>query len=126
MLLDALDHGEEDLTKRRVAEGRVEAGRIVLATRKGLAEDGDLLAAGDREAIERAVGALEDACRGDDPRRIQARIDELDRATKDFAGARMNRAIARAIEGRKVDDLGREVEHAKGIERAHEQAPIEP
>jgi molecular chaperone HscA len=120
MLLDALDHGEEDLAKRRVAEGRVEAGRIVLATRKGLAEDGDLLSAAERKAIEQAIASLEEACEGEDARRIQAGIDALDRATKEFAGRRMNRAIARAIEGRKVDDIGREVEHAKGIERAHE------
>jgi hypothetical protein len=32
----------------------------------------------------------------------------------------MNRAIARAIGGRKVDDVDHEVEHAKGIEHAHD------
>jgi molecular chaperone HscA len=64
--------------------------------------------------------ALERACVGDDPRKIQSGVDELDRTTKEFAGRRMNRAIARAIGGRRVDDVGEEVEHAKGIERAHD------
>ena len=124
MLMDALDHGEEDLLKRRVAEGRVEAQRILLATHKSLDADADLLEGGERASIEGAMSALEAACRGEDPRAIQAGIDELDRATKSFAGRRMNRAIARAIGGRKVDDVNREVEHAKGIERAHEDAPL--
>ena len=120
MLMDALDHGEDDLLKRRVAEGRVEAGRILLATKKSLDVDGDLLEAGERGRVDGAMSARERACDGDDPRAIQNGIDELDRVTKDFAGRRMNRAISRAIGGRKVEEVDREVEHAKGIERAHE------
>jgi molecular chaperone HscA len=116
MLIEALDHGEEDLTRRRVAEGRVEAQRIVLATRKSLEADADLLEEGEHRAIDAAIGSLEGACTGNDPRKIQNAIDDLDRATKSFAGRRMNRAIARAIGGRRVDDVGKEVEHAKGIE----------
>jgi molecular chaperone HscA len=46
MLIDALDHGEEDLERRRLAENRVEARRILAATRKGLESDADLLEAG--------------------------------------------------------------------------------
>ncbi|HEY1954659.1 MAG TPA: Fe-S protein assembly chaperone HscA [Polyangiaceae bacterium] len=120
MLMDALDHGEDDLLKRRVAEGRVEAQRILLATNKSLEADADLLEPGEKGAIETAMRGLDEACRGEDPRKIQNGIDELDRVTKSFAGRRMNRAIARAIGGRKVDEVNREVEHAKGIERAHE------
>ncbi len=125
MLTEALDYGEDDLLKRRVAEGRVESERILLATRKSIDADGDLLAPGERASIEEAMRALEDACKGGgvDPRKIQNGIDELDRRTKDFAGRRMNRAIARAIAGRKVDEVESKVEHAKGIEHAHDVVP---
>jgi len=119
MLLDALDHGEEDLTKRRVAENRVEAHRILAATRKALVTDADLLEPGEKARIEAACAALEQAAHGEDPGRIHARIEALDDATKAFAGRRMNRAIARAIEGRRVDVVEKSVEHAKGIEEAH-------
>lgn len=119
MLLEALDHGEEDLTRRRLAENRVEAGRILLATRKGLVADVDLLEPGEKDAIEAACTDLEAAARGDDPGRIHARIDALDDATKAFAARRMNRAIARAIEGKRVDVVEKTVEHAKGVEEAH-------
>ncbi len=119
MLLDALDHGEEDLAVRRLAEGRVDASRIVAAARKGLQADGDLLEAGERARIEAACDALDEASRGDEPSRIRARIDALDDATKAFAARRMNRAIARAIEGKSLDRVEKSVEHAKGVEEAH-------
>jgi molecular chaperone HscA len=119
MLLEALDHGEEDLTRRRLAENRVEAGRILAATRKGLDTDGDLLEPGERHRIEETCAALEEAARGDHPSRIHARIEALDEATKAFAGRRMNRAIARAIEGKRVELVEKSVEHARGVEEAH-------
>lgn len=121
MLMDALDHGEDDLLQRRVAEGRVEAGRIALATRKALQTDPDLLEGGEKEKIEDALAALEKACHGNDPRPIQQGIDALDQSTKAFAGRRMNRAIRSAIEGRRVDDLSKVVEHAQGVD-AHVEA----
>jgi molecular chaperone HscA len=119
MLLDALDHGEQDLLLRRLAENRVEAHRILVATRKGLDADADLLEPGERARIEATCAALEEAAQSDDPSRIHARIEDLDTTTKAFAGRRMNRAIARAIEGRRVDLVEEKVKHAKGVEEAH-------
>jgi molecular chaperone HscA len=105
MLLDALDHGEDDLRRRRLAEERVEAGRIAGATRKALQTDAALLQPGEDEAITRAIDALDTAAKGEDPGRVHALIEALDAASKEFATRRMNRAIARAIEGKKVDDV---------------------
>jgi molecular chaperone HscA len=119
MLMAALDHGEEDLSHRRLAEGRVDARRILAATRKGLEGDADLLDAGEQKAIEAACAAVEEAAKGLDPSKLQARIEALDDATKAFAGRRMNRAIARAIEGRRVELVEDRVKHAKSIEEAH-------
>ena len=119
MLIEALDHGEEDLLKRRLAEGRVEARRILAATRKSLEADADLLEPGEGARIAEACDALEVAAGGDDARKVQSRIDSLDHATKAFAGRRMNRAIARAIEGQRLDTVEKTVEHAKGVEEAH-------
>ncbi len=116
MLTDALDYGEADLVARRLAEGRVEGGRIANATRKALATDADLLAEGEKEAIERALTELDVAMKGSDPAKITGRIEMLDGATKAFAGRRMNRAIERAIGGKKVDDVSRTVATARGVD----------
>jgi molecular chaperone HscA len=119
MLIDALDHGEEDLEQRRLAENRVDARRILAATRAALEADADLLQPGEQARIERACAALEEAARGEAASLIHARFEAVDDATKAFAGRRMNRAIARAIEGRRVDVVEKSVEHAKGVEEAH-------
>ena len=119
MLLDALDHGEEDLTRRRLAENRVEAARILAAARKGLEADGDLLEPGERDRIVAACEKVDEAARGAEPSPIRHLIAALDDVTKAFAGRRMNRAIARAIEGKRLDTVEKSVEHAKGVEEAH-------
>jgi molecular chaperone HscA len=114
MLLDALDHGEEDLKRRRLAENRVEAGRIAGATRKALEVDAELLVPGEHDAILQAIEALEAAARGEDSAKVHVLIEALDAQSKEFATRRMNRAIARAIEGRKVDDVSRSVAPSAG------------
>jgi molecular chaperone HscA len=119
MLADALDHGEDDLSRRRVAENRVDASRILHATRTALESDADLVDEGERERIERACAELEEAALGEQASRIQAGIDALDDATKAFAARRMNRAMARAIGGKPVEAIEKTVENAKGIEYAH-------
>jgi molecular chaperone HscA len=123
MLTEALDHGEEDLNRRRLAENRVEAGRILLAIRKALDADGDLLGSDQAELIRTACAKLEEAMQGDQSSRIQSCIDALDELTKPFAAKRMNRAMARAIGGQRVDTIEKTVEHAKGIEYAHGSQP---
>jgi molecular chaperone HscA len=117
MLLDALDHGERDFEVRRLVNARVEAERLLLATKKGLATDAELLSDDERARIERAVASLREAI--DDSTNaslIQSRIDELDAATHDWAGRRMNRAVQAAIEGRSLSEIARSVEHAAGVE----------
>ncbi len=119
MLLDALDHGEADLQLRRLLENRVEAGRLAKATQKAIVVDVDLLEAGEKETIEAALTALIASAAGEDAAKIKFRMDELDAATKGFAAARMNRAIATAIAGKDVGSIEATVEAALGIEEAH-------
>ena len=116
MLLDALEHGEDDLGARRLAEAKVESDRIALATDKALAADADLLEPGEAEQIRRALEGLREVAAGSDASAIRNRIDELDHVTHGWAGRRMNRAVARAIEGKKVGTVEASVASAKGLE----------
>lgn len=125
MLLDALDHGEDDLEKRRLLEARVESERVAHATEKAITRDAHLLVPGEHEAITAALAALRAAQAGSDAHTIRARLDDLDRATRDLAGRRMNEAIAKAIGGKDLGSLERDVAHAKGIENAHTARPVD-
>jgi molecular chaperone HscA len=116
MLIDALDHGEEDFERRRLADARVESERVLLATEKALAADRDLLEAGEGERIDRAVTDLREALAGTRASSIQAAADALDAATHAWAGRRMDRAVQAAIEGRQLTDVERRVERAQGVD----------
>ncbi len=122
MLIDALDHGEEDVEKRALADARVEAQRILLSTKKSLNEDADLLEPEERSRIDGAVAELEAAlASAKKAALVQARIDALDDVTHEWAGRRMNRAIQLAISGKDLSSVERSVSHAAGVE-AHLEA----
>ncbi|MFO0756777.1 MAG: Fe-S protein assembly chaperone HscA [Byssovorax sp.] len=121
MLLSALDHGEEDFERRRLIEARVEAGQVVAATKKALAADADLLSAEERARIDHALAELEAALAGERLAAITARTEELDHATHDWAGRRMDRAVAKAIAGKQLGEVEKDVERAAGVD-AHVEA----
>jgi molecular chaperone HscA len=116
MLLDALDHGEEDFEKRKLAERRVEGERIVSATLSALENDETLLVDGERAAIDAAVTGLRAAITGEKAGAILTAIETLDEATKAWAGRRMDAAIAEAIAGKDLDAVEATVSHAKGVD----------
>jgi molecular chaperone HscA len=111
MLMDAIEHGEEDLAARKLAENRVEAHRLASAAKNALVVDAALLVGGEAEKIRAAIAALEEAAAGTNANAIHARIEDLDAASKEFATRRMNRAIAKAIEGRKLDEVDKLTSH---------------
>jgi molecular chaperone HscA len=116
MLIDALDHGEQDFEKRRLADARIESERVLHATDKALAADADLLEPNERDVVDAAMSALRRALAGTSAVAIQAELDALDAATHAWAGRRMNRAVQAAIEGRALTDIERRVERAQGVE----------
>ncbi|HEX4458714.1 MAG TPA: Fe-S protein assembly chaperone HscA, partial [Polyangia bacterium] len=119
MLFDSYEYAEEDLKARLLAEARVESDRILSALERALAVDGRLLSAEERADIDAQVAGLRQAAQGEDHRDIRTRTEKLDLATKPFAERRMNEGIRRAIGGREVGAIEKQVEHAKGT-AAHE------
>ncbi len=129
MLLSALDHGEEDFDARRLVEARVEGSRMVLATNKALEADADLLSDAERADVLRVLGELEAAIENSkNPSRVQACVDALDHVTHEWAGRRMNRAIAGALGGQRVTAVAEGVRAAKGVDahvEEHQRARAE-
>jgi len=103
MLKDGFSSADADMAARKLREAKVEAERMVLATRSALAADGDLLPETEREALEARLSAL--AAMSEDADAIDAAVKALAEATEGFAAERMNRSIARALTGRDVSQL---------------------
>jgi len=105
MLRDSFSTASQDMAARALVEARVDADRMLLATRSALAADGDLLTVESRAAVDRLMAALE-ASRGlDDAATIEAATQALAKGTEAFAAERMNRGIQRALAGRNVQSV---------------------
>jgi len=105
MLEESFAHAADDMTARALAEAQVEADRMVAATQAALAEDRDLLAADEARAIDQALAAVRAARDATDREALTAAVHALNRVTEPFAARRMDRSVARALAGRRVDDL---------------------
>ena len=122
MLIDAIDHGDEDFEARRLAESCVEASRMALATEKALASDADLLKPREEERVRTVLADLRlQVEAAQDAAKIQMLMNQLDDATKAWAGRRMNRAIRAAIAGKELRAVADSVADAAGVE-AHLEA----
>jgi molecular chaperone HscA len=105
MLTESFSNAEQDMVERSLRESRVEAERMLLATRSALAADGDLLDAAERESIERLLVRVEEIRSGTDHHAIDAAVEALADGTEAFAAERMNRGIRQALAGKRVQDV---------------------
>lgn len=105
MLQDSFSTAQQDMQARALVEARVDAERMLLATRSALDADGDLLEADERTAIEALMAALRNAVSATDAAVVEAATQALADGTEAFAAQRMNRGIARALSGRKLESL---------------------
>jgi len=105
MLQESFSTAQQDMQARALVEARVDAERMLLATKSALDADGDLLDAEERAAIDASMDALRLGAQGSDAAAIEAATKALAEITEPFAAQRMNAGIARALSGRKVESL---------------------
>lgn len=109
MLVDSFEYAEQDLHDRNVAVERIEAERILAATKRAIELDDGLLTDDVRAAAAVAMAHLEGVCGGSDYLAIRNGVAALDLATKPFAQARMNRALDASMRGKRLDDVEQNV-----------------
>ena len=67
--------------------------------------DGELLAPAERARIEDRMRGLREAMAGTDYLAVKAWIESVDAASKEFAERRMNKHVAKAMAGHRVDEF---------------------
>ena len=105
MLQDGFAHADDDMAARKLREARVEAERMVLATRAALAADGSLLTDDEQTAVRSLITSVQANAEGIDAAAIERAIEALAEGTEAFAAARMNQGIRQALAGRRVEDV---------------------
>jgi molecular chaperone HscA len=105
MLKDGFTHAESDMAARKLREARVEAERMVLATRAALSADGTLLSDDERSQIDALIAATSRIALQDDADAIETAVESLADGTEAFAAMRMNQGIRQALAGRRVEEV---------------------
>ena len=109
MLKDSFTTAQADMQARALAEARVDAGRMLLATQSALDADADLLSEPQRLQIDALMGALRQAVNqagpAQGPGALEAATKALANGTEAFAAVRMNRGIQTALAGKNITSV---------------------
>ena len=105
MLQESFTTAESDMRARALVEARVDADRMLLATRSALAADGDLLEPQERLAIDALMAALQAIAAQEHAQSIEDATEALAKGTEAFAALRMNRGIQQALAGKNIETI---------------------
>ncbi len=106
MLQESFATAEQDIQARARTEARVDAERMLAATRSALDADADLLTAAERAEIDALAAALRATMAAShEAAVIEAAVQALAKGTEAFAAQRMNEGIRKALSGRKLESI---------------------
>ena len=105
MIEDSFKFAQEDVSARRLIEARLDAGALIAATEKSLAEAGTLVPERDATAVREALSSLQSAKDASDPQAIRARMAELEQAAKPLSVAMLDASLKRGLQGKKVSEV---------------------
>ena len=109
MLVESVLRAEDDVEARALAAGRLEAAQVLAALEAGLREDASLFEPGERDAIAQRMAGVRAAAEGTDPYALRAWLSSLDEAAKEFAERRAGDHLARAFQGKRVEEIRRKL-----------------
>jgi molecular chaperone HscA len=106
MLQESFTTAQADMKARALVEARVDADRMLLATRSALAADGQLLSDTDRASIDALMATLQAAIPTEqDAKALEDCTQALAKGTEAFAAERMNHSIQKALSGQNIQSL---------------------
>ena len=105
MLQEGFATAAQDIQARALAEARVDADRMLIATHSALDADGDILSSAERAQVRDLMAQLQSQRSASDAAVIEAATQALAKGTENFAALRMNRGIRQALAGKNVQTL---------------------
>ncbi len=106
MLQDSFATAQVDMQARALVEARVDADRMLLATRSALQADGHLLSDAERAAIDAHMRTLQTAIQTEqNAKALEDCTQALAKATEAFAAERMNHSIHKALAGQNIQAI---------------------
>ena len=105
MLQESFSTAQADMRARAIAEARLDADRLLLATRTALDADGALLDGAERDAILELMDGVRAVHAVDDAAVMEAATKALSEGTQAFAALRMNNGIRQALAGKNIETV---------------------
>jgi molecular chaperone HscA len=106
MLQESFTTAEADIRARALTEAKVDADRMIMATRSALAADGGILPEQERKDIEALMVTLQLVAKdSNDAAAIEAATEALAKGTEAFAAERMNHSIQKALSGKNLEEI---------------------
>ena len=105
MLQDSFHTAEFDKNARALAEARLEADRMWLATESAMKADAHLLSQEEQNHIQQLMADVMAAKTLEKPADIEAATEALAKGTESFAAARMNEGIRSALAGKHIGSM---------------------
>ena len=105
MLEQAVAHSREDMQQRAVREALLDLEQLLEAISAALEQDGDLLSAQERQALDNEVTQARKVCASQDREALLAASERLGGLADPFAERRMNRAVSQALTGQSIENL---------------------
>jgi molecular chaperone DnaK len=105
MIKDSYRAAREDMLAHQLIDLRNEAGRILAAVNKSLANVGQVMTAEQRKNLDEWVVRLKAAMPGQDPDAISDAMDKVNDAASPMTEAQMDQVLTKTVKGKKLEDL---------------------
>ncbi len=105
MLKSSFGLAEQDKQSRALREAIVDADRLIEAINAAILQDGHLLTADERIAIEAELASLKNTCASNDKDKIVSSVEALNHASENFAARRMDESVKKAFAGQDLNKL---------------------
>jgi molecular chaperone HscA len=105
ILLSSMQSAKDDITKRLLAESRVEAEIAIKNVEKALQLDSHLIDDNYKDKIINQIDIVKSASKADDRELIDYEVQKLDEVATDFADARISNELKNYLSGKKVDEI---------------------
>jgi molecular chaperone HscA len=105
MLQDSFSTAQVDMQARALAEARLDADRMILATQSAVKADRYLLRDEEHAAIERLMDAVRESKTSEEAAFIEQQTKLLADGTEAFAAQRMNAGIQKALAGKNIETV---------------------
>ncbi len=106
MLRDSMNHAQEDINARMLAEQKVEASRVLEAIDSALSQDGhDLLDESEYAEITSARDHLERLIETASSDALKREIRKVESVSEDYVARRMNASVQKVLAGKNIDKV---------------------